>query len=144
MRLLADTNVLIDFFERRQPFFEDWKELLLLSILGRVELWASAKSFTDIHYVASKQVGSREIQRAFAESFSFLHVCSIDGSDIKRAAELAWDDFEDCVVYQAALKTKADYILTRDADGFRDAAIPTITPHELLERIRLEIRIAEE
>ena len=132
MKLLVDTNVLLDFYQKRQPFSEDWKSILLLHIVGDVELWASAKSFTDIHYVASKQVGTRAIQQAFLESFSFLNVCSLDGNDIKKAAQLEWHDFEDCVIYQAALKTKADYILTRNTRDFEQTKIPAITPHDLL------------
>ncbi|MBQ1841211.1 MAG: PIN domain-containing protein, partial [Atopobiaceae bacterium] len=67
MKLLVDTNVLIDGYLKRSPFYEDWKEIRLIQMMGDIELWASAKSFTDVHYVASRYLDSRRIQRAFLE-----------------------------------------------------------------------------
>lgn len=144
MRLLLDTNVLLDFFQRRQPFFNDFRELLFLHFTGDVELWASVKSFTDIHYVAARQKSSVEVQRAFASSESFLHICSIDGSDVMRAARAEWRDFEDCLIYQAAQKVKADYIVTRDAAGFEAKDIPSLSPRELLVLLRERFEFLDE
>lgn len=144
MKLLVDTNVLIDGYLKRDPFYEDWREIRLIQMMGDIELWASAKSFTDVHYVASRYLDSRRIQRAFLESFSYLHVCSIDGNDVRRAAEAQWRDFEDCLVYQAAQKTKADYILTRNKQDFEEDRIPAITPEELLARFHEEFEFQDE
>ena len=144
MRLLVDTNVLLDLYQRREPFYEDWGELLFLQNMGDVELWASAKSFTDIHYIASKQLDSRLIQRYFVDSFAYLRICSIDGADIKHAAQAQWKDFEDCIIYQAAQKTKADYILTRNVDDFEEHRIPAITPREFLDIIHEEFEFRDE
>ena len=75
---------------------------------------------------------------------TFLHVCSIDGNDVKRAAAAQWYGFEDCVIYQAAQKTKADYILTRNKRDFEEDMIPAITPPELLAQIHEEFEFRDE
>ncbi len=108
MKLLLDTCVLIDYFGRREPFFEACNALRVAEWFGEFELWASAKSFTDVFYVLSRHVPSKDIQRAFCASASFLHVVSIDGNDIARAAQEGWEDFEDCLIAQAARKIGAD------------------------------------
>ena len=144
MKLLVDTSVLIDGYLKRKPFYEDWREIRLIQMLGDVELWAPAKSFTDVHYVASRVIDTHKVQEVILASLDYLHVCSIDGGDIKRAAEAQWRDFEDCVVYQAARKTKADYILTRNKAGFTNADIPAVTPQEFLAKIHEEFEFEEE
>lgn len=124
MKLFLDTNILIDYFARREPFVTSLVQLRIMQFFGDVELWASAKSFTDIFYVLHKQVGSDELQRAFEECASFLKICSIDGDDVVEAAKLRWPDFEDCLIDRAAQKVKADFILTRDLKGFGQSKIP--------------------
>lgn len=53
MRILVDTNVIIDFLNMRQPHFEAARLLMLLGKAGEVELWVSATQITDIVYIAS-------------------------------------------------------------------------------------------
>lgn len=144
MRLLIDTNVLIDGYLNRQPFNEEWKEIRLLQVIGDIELWASAKSFTDVHYLCRRHIDTYVIQKAILESLDYLRICSIDGYDIKRAAQAEWRDFEDCIIYQAAQKTKADYIVTYNTQDFEETGIPAVSPHELLEKIKNNIEFVEE
>lgn len=132
MKLLVDTNVLLDFFETRQPFVEDWKRVYVMSCFRDAELWASAKSYADIFYVARKQMSSKTVQRSIVECLSLVKTCAIDGEDIRWAAEQGWKDFEDCVVSRAAQKVGADYILTRNVEGFERSAVPAITPADFL------------
>lgn len=132
MRLFLDTDVLIDYYLRRQPFFDDCVKLRILQAFGDGELWVSAKSFTDVFYIMKKVVDQRRIQSAFLNSTSFFNICSIDGADIKAAASLCWPDFEDCLVNIGAQKVKADYLITRDKKGFTQSSIKVCTPSELL------------
>ncbi len=128
MKLFLDTNVLIDLYQRREPFYRDIRRIQIMEVFGDVELWASAKSFTDIYYVLSKKHESSTIQRAFEASFEFLHICSIDSDDVRQAVQLGWEDFEDCLIDLAARKVKADVLLTRDISGFSESRIPIKRP----------------
>lgn len=142
MKLLLDTCVLIDYFGRREPFFEACNSLRIAEWYGEFELWASAKSFTDVFYVLSRHIPAADIQQAFCASASFLHVVSIDGDDILNAAQASWDDFEDCLVYQAAKKIGADCVVTHDKGGFSRSRISTMTPDEVGTWLRRERRRA--
>lgn len=138
MRLLLDTNGLIDYYGRREPFVEDWKQLRTMHLFGDAELWVSAKSFTDVFYVLSKVIEPDRLQGAFVKSLDFLNVCAIDGSDIERAARRAWPDFEDFLVNEAARKVRADAIITRDVKGFAESKIPCFTPREFFAWLKRE------
>ena len=54
MRVLVDTNVLIDFLAQRAPFFDEARKLLVFAAMGDYELWASASQISDIFYVLSE------------------------------------------------------------------------------------------
>ena len=138
MRLFLDTNVLIDYFSRRTPFFDACIQLRCAQTLGDCELWASAKSFTDVFYVVSRLGDGTLLQEAMLESLSFLKVCSIDGEDIAAAARACWPDFEDCLIDVAARKVGADRILTRDLTGFTRSRLPVLTPQQFFEWLRDE------
>lgn len=118
MRILLDTNVLIDVYARRQPFEKDAVRLIVMSVLGDAELWATSNSFTDVFFVLQKTFSSGEIKGMIERSFEWINVCSVDSDDVKRALSCRWPDFEDCIVDVCAKKIKADYVLTRDRSGF--------------------------
>lgn len=138
MRLFLDTNILIDFYLRRRPFFIDASRLFVMRSLGDAELWASAKSFTDVFFVSSKAVGSQAIQEAMEHSLPYLRICSIDAADVQAALADRWPDFEDRLVARAAEKVDADYIITRDRTGFERSRIRHLSPTDLFDLIERE------
>lgn len=135
MRLLLDTNVLIDLYTQRPSEGGIAKKLLIMREFSDAELWASAKSFTDIFHVLHKTYSSERIQSAFEESFQWLEVCSVDFGDLRRAAERKWLDFEDCLIACCAEKVKADYILTRNQGDFAHAHAKVASPQEFFDHL---------
>jgi predicted nucleic acid-binding protein len=67
-----------------------------------------------------------------------LHVCSLDGNDLRRTVTEKWDDFEDCLIEQCAQKVKADYLLSRDTAGFARAKTTVLTPDEFFALVQTE------
>ena len=144
MKLLLDTNVLLDYALRREPFSHDARSLMTIGYFRDAELWGSAKSFTDIFYFATRAVGSTMAQELIERLVSELSICSIGKTDITAALAERWPDFEDCLIYQAARKVKADIIVTRDVAGFGRSQIPVLTPHGLLDYMERERHIVYE
>lgn len=138
MRALLDTNVLIDVFTARPPEGEFAAKLMIMQTLGDIELWVSAKSFMDAFYVMNKTNESVVIQQTFLDSLKFLNVCSVEVDDIRETAERCWVDFEDCLIDVCAEKVKADYLLTRDCNGFLGSCVDAISPKELFYRLEHE------
>lgn len=141
MRALLDTNVMVDLFTGRPPEGEAAAKLQIMQILGDIELWVSAKSFTDVFYVMRKENESEDIQRAFIRSLEFLKVCAVDADDIRKAAERCWPDFEDCLIAKCAEKVKADVLLTRDKKGFARSSVYTCSPTAFFDRLEREYGI---
>lgn len=128
MRLLLDTNILLDFFTGRSPFAKSAERLLVMAAMGDAELWASAKSTTDIFYIMHKQYEKDAIYGALEKSMNYIHYCSIDAADVKEAVARRWPDFEDSIVALCAEKTEADFLITRDRNGFERSKVTAIDP----------------
>ena len=133
MRALLDTNIVYDILCKR-PFDEDGLlQLKIMHAFGDVELWASAKSFTDLFYLVRQELESPAAHDLLEESLSWLKACSVDEGDIEQALQARWHDFGDSLVSVCAEKVKADYLITRDEKGFRNASVPHGTASEFME-----------
>ena len=144
MRAFLDTNVLIDLLTERPPEGVEAVKLLAMQELGDVELWASAKSFTDMFYVMRKENPSEVVQQAFIDSLEYLQVCELGCEDIRAAAERRWTDFEDCLIDVCAEKIRADVLLTRDKDGFKQSRLKTASPKQMFLWLEEEMRLTYE
>ena len=144
MRAFLDTNVLIDLLTERPPEGVEAVKLLAMQELGDVELWASAKSFTDMFYVMRKENPSEVVQQAFIDSLEYLQVCELGCEDIRAAAERKWTDFEYCLIDVCAEKIRADVLLTRDKDGFKQSRLKTASPKQMFLWLEEEMRLTYE
>ena len=130
MKLLLDTNILIDYYTRRQPFFDGTVKLRFAALFGDVELWTSIQSFPDVEYILRKIIPVEELRSMMQRSMEFFKVASPTASDLSDAFNSCWPDLEDFLIARCAERVKADRIITRDAKGFTGASIPAQTPEE--------------
>jgi predicted nucleic acid-binding protein len=56
MKVLIDTNIIIDILERREPFFQDSYNLIQLAVQGKLEAFMSAGSVTDVYYIINRSL----------------------------------------------------------------------------------------
>ncbi len=126
MKAMVDTNILIDCFARREPFSDDARKFLAFGALGEYELWIGSSQITDLFYIlcdGGKAKAAKEAQRKIVQLRKHVHVVSVGEPEVDAALQSAWPDFEDACLYQAALKLKADVIVTRDRQGFKRSSI---------------------
>ena len=71
-------------------------------------------------------------------------LCPIDERDVQAALAESWEDFEDCVVWQAARKARADCIITRNEADFTRSDIPALSPTAFLEHAEKGLGLAYE
>ena len=144
MKLLIDTNVLLDVFLCREQFVADAKKLFIMKQFRDAELWIAAQSYTDLYYVGAKAHGSAHMQEILKEVSPLLNVCSLDGADISNTLSEQWEDFEDCLIWRAAKKIKADYIVTRNTTDFTRSDIPVLTPAKFFSTMESEQNLVYE
>ena len=141
MDLLLDTNVLIDFLSRREPFYQNAVKLFAAGAFGDVRLWVPVQSLCDAFYVMRKHVDPQKLQRMIARVCDVVTPVDLTSQDASRALQLAWPDYEDCLISLAAEKAKARFLVTRDADGFTRSSVPTISPEGLLSMLQKQMSV---
>lgn len=141
MNLLLDTNVFIDYLGRKEPFFPAAQKIVIAALFGDVKLWIPSQSVVDAFYVLNHYVSNPQLQAAIVKSLEVITPLDLTGDLIIRAANLGWDDLEDCLIALAAEKVGADYLITRDSKGFSRSMVPVLTPNEWLTYMEKERRL---
>ena len=134
MKLLIDTNVVLDVLLRREPFFRTAAEVLNLTQRDEVREYVSASAITDIYYIANKQMKDRDAVRDLLKRLLMVvSVAAVSEREIQSALNLAWGDFEDSVQYSVALLNEMDGIVTRNPSDYQEANIQIWLPEQALE-----------
>ena len=133
MRLLIDTNVILDYLLSREAFQEQAKALFDLVEYERDFEFVSSSAVTDIFYHLNRALrNSFEAQDQIRKLMSVLSVLNVTEQDIRTALDMRWKDFEDAVQYAVALANHVDAIITRNVKDFERTDIPVLTPGEFL------------
>lgn len=136
MKIMCDTNIIIDVLLDREPFADDSCKVLSLCEEHRLEGFVSASSVTDIYYLVRKHTHSTELAyKAIGKLLEIAKVCSVTNDDILTAFQRKAKDFEDCLVATCAKSIRCNYIITRNKKDFEEFDIPLLTPSELLQQI---------
>jgi predicted nucleic acid-binding protein len=136
MRVLLDTNIVLDVLFERQPWFEESRAVWQAHDHGLVAGHLAASTVTDIFYIGRRLVGLDTAWAAIDTCLATFQFCPVDDNTLRSARALPARDFEDNVLIACASLTGLDAIVTRDVRDFRDAPILVLTPAQLLERVR--------
>jgi len=136
MRLLLDTNVVLDVLLGRTPHVET-SALVWAAVERRgIEGLLSAHAVTTIHYLVCKEHGGAKANRTTASLLEIFEVAPVTGDVIRQALTLAWPDFEDAVTVEAAHLAACDAIVTRHPKGFRRSPVRIFTPEAAASLLR--------
>jgi len=134
MRLLLDTNIVVDVISKRKGY-EKSLQLIKYCELGKVEGFVSTTTVTDVMYVLRKHITPREVRDAVQTLLLIVDVGDVLKSDITSAFLSNIKDFEDAVQSCCAQRIKADYIVTHNLKDFKDSVVPAISPDKALELV---------
>lgn len=136
MRIMVDTCIVIDAIQKREPFYNDAKELLELIQNEKVEGYITVKELTDIHYVIKHvthdENKTRMIMNNLIELFTILDSKS---EEAKLAINSKMVDYEDALMYETAYSNEADCIVTRNVKDFKNTREPitVATPKQFIK-----------
>lgn len=139
MKLLLDTNIIVDYVQRRGEHYHDARKLMLLGHLKEVDLWMSAAQFNDLFYVLTSG-GSKSLMQPVKENLQklreFVRIYPIGEVELDAALASSWSDVEDCCLYQVALSLRADFILTRNQKDFELSTISAVSATEYFAHLK--------
>lgn len=134
MRIMLDTNVVLDVLLNRPAFVQNSAAILRVAS-EEIQEFITASAITDIYYIARKELrGSLQAKALIRNLLQIVHVAAVSEVDIWAALESDWKDFEDSVQNTVAEHQRFDYIITRNPSDFKDSNLPVLTPQEFANR----------
>ncbi|NTU42007.1 MAG: PIN domain-containing protein [Nitrospirales bacterium] len=132
MKILFDTNVVLDVLMDREPFSDTASELFSRVEDGSIRGYLCGTTITTVYYIAAKTIGSAEAREGLRKLLTLFEVAPITRAVVESALTADFNDFEDAVLHEAACHAGADAIVTRNQKDFGKSRIPVHTPTELL------------
>jgi predicted nucleic acid-binding protein len=135
VRILFDTNVVLDFLLDRKPFADAAAELFSRVETGDIVGFLCATTVTTVHYLAETAIGGKSARVQIGKLLRLFEIAPVNRIVLESALEGPITDFEDGVICEAARQVDAEAVVTRDARGFKKARLPVYTPVELLNML---------
>ncbi|MDZ7757269.1 PIN domain-containing protein [Rhodohalobacter sp.] len=137
MKVLFDTNVLLDVFLEREPFFEASSRAVGLAEEGKIEGWLCGTTVTTIHYLLAKSLNPENAEQYVMDILKIFHIAAITRAVLVEAVGCDFADYEDGVIHQSAIHANLDAILTRNQKDFKKSELPVYSPAEFLKVIEI-------
>ena len=132
MKILLDTNIVLDILLAREPFVDEAREIFLLIENQQVEGFVCATTITTIHYLIGRQKDKASANALVLNLLKLFEVALVDKQILQDASLNNGVDYEDSVIYTSAKYAQVDMIVTRDKRGFKNSEISILKPKEFL------------
>ena len=140
MRVLFDTNVVLDHLLAREPFVDTAERLLSLVDAEEIEGVLCSTTVTTIHYLAGKAVGPSRASEYIRELLEIFSIACVDREILRAALDAGFSDYEDAVLHGAARAAEVSAIVTRNCKDFTRTTLPVFTPELLLAALQADLR----
>jgi predicted nucleic acid-binding protein len=134
MKVLIDTNIILDIVLERQPFVEQAIQVLQTAQTDIV-LFLTATTITDLYYITRKAKGRAIALSFIADLLQFVEVAGVDKDVIMQALHSDIADFEDAIQESAAKSQTINVIVTRNETDFENSVLEIHSPESFLQSL---------
>jgi predicted nucleic acid-binding protein len=141
MKILFDTNVVLDVLQQRKPHFIFSAPLMNRVEQGTLTGLLCATTVTTIAYLTEqylmKEKGKTRIEARAGTTIllnmllKVFDIAPVTRAVIDRAANSQFEDFEDGVLHESAVAAGVDGIVTRNQKDYEKSAVAIYSPQEL-------------
>ena len=132
MKVIVDTNVILDVLLGREPFVKPAVDLFRLVEESRIDAFICATTVTTIDYLLVKSLSAPKARNALRRLVSLFEIATVNRSVIDRAIVSKMKDFEDAVLYEAGRLAGVDFVITRNTKDFTGSDLKVCDPNEFL------------
>lgn len=136
MKILFDTNVILDVILEREPFVEVASQLLAFVKTGEINGYLGATTITTISYLVEKSGDKGKAIEAIRVLCDLFEIAAVDRKVLRSALQLGFTDFEDAVLHEAGKFASVDGLVTRNGADFKNATLKIYEPNELYRLIK--------
>jgi len=136
MKILFDTNVVLDVLLDREPFADDAAYLISKVELSEIQGFLCATTITTLYYIIAKSIGPKSASKHIATLLSLFSIAPVNRLVLEKSISSRFNDFEDSVLHESALYSGAQYIITRNSIDFKKAKLPIFEPKEFINLLK--------
>ena len=126
MKILFDTNIVLDVLLNREPFAID-----------AIKLFNAVESKDITGFLCAKQIGKNATRKTIISLLKLFSIAKVNQKVLINAANSPFSNFEDAVFYQAGVYVDVDGLVTRNIKDFNLAEYPIYMPNKLCEIITI-------
>lgn len=131
-KIFVDTDIIYDLLGKRDPFYLSAAQLFTLADEGKIQIYISALSLANLHYLISKQRSDEEAKEILRKFKVLVHVAPLNDKIIDLALNSEFSDFEDAIQYYSALQNEIEVLLTRNLKDYKKAQITVLTAQDFI------------
>ena len=136
MKILVDTNVIIDALTGRKPFREAAEQIFILAANQIEDMYITANSATDIYYLTRKHLhNADQAKNTMSKLYELFYILDVTSEDCQEALSSKVKDYEDAVIANCASRNRMDYIVTRNIRDYEHSKIKALLPDALLKLV---------
>jgi predicted nucleic acid-binding protein len=133
VKILFDTNVVLDVMLERTPHLEQATFLLSKVEAGVIEGYLCATTITTLDYLMKKALGAEKAKILLHTLLQLFEITPVNRLVLEGALAARMSDFEDSILHESALHANLHGIVTRDKIGYKQAKLSVYTPQELVD-----------
>lgn len=131
--VFVDTDIILDLLGNRQPFYKYAANLFSLADKGKIKLFVSSLSFSNLNYLLSKQYSTDQARKKLLKFKTLVNVLAVNDKIVELALSSDFKDFEDGLQYFTAIENGIKKLLTRNLKDFKTAEIIVMTAEQFLK-----------
>ena len=135
MRVLLDTDVVLDLVLAREPFAQASAQLFKLHEQGKIDVYIAAITPINVFYITWKFKGGQAARQAVDLLLGSLGFCPLSLGLLDEAYKLPFADYEDAVQHASATANGLETIVTRDINDYKNATLPVFSPTDFLKKL---------
>ena len=136
MRVLVDTNVVLDVLLERRPFSEAAAQVFALVEGSRIEGFLCATTLTTVDDLLGQALAPAKAREALQRLLNLFEIAPVNRPVLEQALRSGIADFEDAVLEQAGRLVAVDAITTRNVRDFGKSTVTVFDPLELISTVK--------
>lgn len=134
VKILIDTDVILDFFFDREPFSENAAKILSLCESKEIKGFVTPVIISNVYYILRQTAKHEKVIEKLKMLVSIAEILVINKDSILQALNSDFKDFEDALQnYSAELYKEIDIIITRNTKDYKNSSLGVMTPDNYLK-----------
>ena len=134
MKILVDTNIILDVLLKREPHNKAAQVIMTKCADREIMGYLAAHSIPNIFYVLRKEYSQEERRKFIRNLCEIFWISDLNAEKIISAIDNEqFLDFEDCLQEECAVSETVDYIVTRNLADYKQSRVKVIEPDGFLK-----------